>query len=432
MITLSRALFVNHVVRQTTTVAMMWGLTYLGLSIQEIGNFEALKYLLYVVTMAWMSASSVAYLKLFKVEGQSQQVFSIYLFFLLGGCSLLVLVTGLFPNFFADLLLNIGVVNYAIPFTVYALGYILGDGVIALLSARKAAKSVLFFTFFANISLFFLFLLPLYLGYGMSVAIWGLAFNGLVRSIWFLIEAKGQLKLLIPKRSLWIQYRSLVFNLGLLAFVGLFMVIVDHGLVTYFSSDPDRSLSLWKYGAIELPFIAGIAGIVTNVTLVNSGGDVLKIANDLKQKGVMVATAVLLLACVLMTLNQYLFAFVFGNDFMPSHVIFNTLLLALPTRLIFTTPLILTKELEGQMTKAGVLETILNIIFSLVFYYLFGVVGIALGTVVALYFERCYYMYILSKHDIYPQQYTNIGQLAFGVVLLFVLYLNCTQFDVLM
>ena len=77
---------------------------------------------------------------------------------------------------------------------------------------------------------------------------------------------------------------------------------------------------------------------------------------------------------------------------------------------------------EGSfMTKISVLELIINVIASLFLVKYFGLVGIALGTVVAYSFEKIMYVvYLRRKHQIAFGDYVD-GKWFAGYSLLLIL-----------
>ena len=135
----------------------------------------------------------------------------------------------------------------------------------------------------------------------------------------------------------------------------------------------------------------------------------------------------LALAAILMVASPYLFRYVFGEDFYPAHVVFNTMLLVLPSRLVLTQPLLISEDMQGHMVGVGFGESLINVAVSLALLPSLGLLGVAVGTVVAFTAERSAYVYLLSRRGYRLGDYVRWRELAGLSVGLVILYLGTTD-----
>ena len=69
---------------------------------------------------------------------------------------------------------------------------------------------------------------------------------------------------------------------------------------------------------------------------------------------------------------------------------------------------------ETRMGAYG--EAIINIITSIVFVYIWGLVGVAIGTVVATLFRQIYYVVYLSKHVLFRSVFLWIKRMIINAI----------------
>ena len=129
-----------------------------------------------------------------------------------------------------------------------------------------------------------------------------------------------------------------------------------------------------------------------------------------------------------MVVSPYIYGEILNTSLYPAHVVCNTMLLVLPSRLVQTQPLMISEDLQRQMLTVGMVESILNVVISLVLLPVCGLLGIAIGTVVAYSFERVAYVVLLRRRGHRVRSYVPIGWLIGMTALLVALYFGFTDF----
>jgi O-antigen/teichoic acid export membrane protein len=126
----------------------------------------------------------------------------------------------------------------------------------------------------------------------------------------------------------------------------------------------------------------------------------------------------------LLLASGYIFQFLYSSDFSASVPIFNIFLLLVISRLLFPNTLLIAMEKTGTLLKIAVLEMVLKIGLSLLFFELWGMSGLAWSTVISALFEKIMYILILQKrYHIDFQHYTPVKWWALYSILLIIIYL---------
>ena len=134
------------------------------------------------------------------------------------------------------------------------------------------------------------------------------------------------------------------------------------------------------------------------------------------------------LSIVMLALTHWLFPVIFNAGFRESATIFNIYLLLITSRLIFPQTILIGLKKTNAIALASLLEIILNVSLSLWFVVLWGLPGIAYGTIAAYLFEKLFLVfYLVKKTGISPGNYLNISlHLVYSLLLLTVFY--CVEF----
>ena len=113
------------------------------------------------------------------------------------------------------------------------------------------------------------------------------------------------------------------------------------------------------------------------------------------------------LSIILMLTSSWWFPKIFNLHFIESASIFNVFLLVIISRLIFPQTILIAFGKTKMVLLISVLETILNIILSVIFVQYFGLIGIAFGTFLAYLFEKTTLaIYLSYQHGISFSKYT--------------------------
>ena len=410
----------------------MVALAKIGLDLSVIGNFESLRYLGYALTFFWINGLGNAYLRIRQQTDTPDRWTVFYLLIVLLGS---LLVFGLFSTalpLLGSALLNTPNLAFGTAFGTFLLGQLSGSVVEQEAIADQASGRLLTYSISSNLLQLGLFITPLLLGWPFQLAMWGLAASAVYRLGWtFLRYMRTKGVKLPPKQEMSIFWKS-ASGLSLYGLTGLGVLIVDQFLVTYQRADPQATMAIWRYGAQELPLIVGIVGGMSATALTEAKDGIGEMLDNLKRRSHKVNRVFLTLVVALCATSQYWFPLVLSEQFYEAHVIFNTMLLILPSRLIQTSPLMISLNMELSMTITAIIENILNVCISLALLPSLGLLGIAIGTLVAFWFERIVYIFLLSRKQRSLSSYLDTKEWLTGTLVLLVVYFLQTDFSALM
>jgi len=109
--------------------------------------------------------------------------------------------------------------------------------------------------------------------------------------------------------------------------------------------------------------------------------------------------------------SHWAFPIVFNVSFQQSATIFNIYLLLIVSRLLFPQTILIGLQKTRLIMWASFLEIIVNVSASLIFVRIWGLPGVAYGTVVAYIFEKCLLMVFVSRSCNIPvSSYLNISR----------------------
>ena len=410
----------------------MVALARLVVGLVDVGNFEALRYLGYVLTVFWLNGLGNAYLRVRQTSQHGDRWLTYYLLVsLLGGLLAFALLTTATP-LLGSVLLNNPLIDYALPFGTYLLGTVVANAVTQEAIGDGAGGRLLAFSFSTHALQIGLFVGPLLAGLPIYFAMWGLAASAVYNLLWatlrYMRTSDGQLPLKPERQQFW----SVASSLSLYGLASMGVLAVDHALVTYFSDTPVADLALWRYGAQELPLLVGIVSGLNATALKEGQAGTTEMNAELRRRSKRVTRIFLPVAIGLAATSQAWFGWLFGAALFPAHVVFNTMLLAVPSRLILTTPSLISADRQGSMVWVGVAANVVNVLLSLALVLPLGMLGIAIGSVVAYAAERLAYVWILRRADIGLGDYLDLREWVLGAAVLLAVYLALTDFGALL
>jgi O-antigen/teichoic acid export membrane protein len=126
------------------------------------------------------------------------------------------------------------------------------------------------------------------------------------------------------------------------------------------------------------------------------------------------------LSILLVLISPVLYRTFFNESFSGSALIFNTYLLLLASRLVFPQAILLGNRRNRLVMYVSIIEIITNILLSLFLARIFGIVGVAIGTVLAYYIDKVIQASLVYReYGISPNEYIPVKPLlAYSVVLL--------------
>ena len=429
-LTFARAVQVLQLSRQAAGLAMMVAVAKAGLDLREVGNFEALRYTGYVATVFWVNGLATAYLRARQRTHTPQRWLTFYLLVAALGALATFAVFAFALPAVTSVLLDLPEVAFGATFGVYLLGVLLGNVVEQEAVADQAGGRLAAYALSSYGLQTAAFAAPLLLGAPLYVAMLGLAASALYRLAWVGARYLRVSDVAPPPSDEIRAFARSAGHLSAYATGAAAVVMIDHALVAYGApDDPGAAVALWRYGAQELPLLVAIMGGVNATALAEMRTDRALALANLRRRGTGVSLAFFALAILLVATSRWWFPLAFSEELGPGHVLFNTLLLLVPSRVVPTTPQLVSLDLEGTMAITGLAENVLNVAVSLLLLPALGLLGIAVGTVVAFSFERVAYVVRLRRAGVPAGAYVSPGPWLAGTAALVAAYASFTDFS---
>ena len=212
------------------------------------------------------------------------------------------------------------------------------------------------------------------------------------------------------------------------SFLGALGLLFDAWLVNHQFKDLEV-FAIFRYGARELPGALALAGAFSAAMLpLLSGalrdGRAGAGVQRLRQGSTRLMHAFMPLSVLLMLLSPWLFTSIYNEAYLPSAELFNIYLLLMLVRWIFAHTILISLEEEKTLLLISLAELVINILLSIWWLSLFGLVGIAYATVAAYAFEKLMMiMFLQHKHQIPARTYFQISWWGIYAILLIVSFL---------
>ena len=190
------------------------------------------------------------------------------------------------------------------------------------------------------------------------------------------------------------------FPLGISLFFGLASKQLDKILVSNFTDS--ETFAIYSNGAFELPFI----GIITNSVMAillpefvrlwkrNSKVSIINIWNNTIVK---TGSIIIPMMVFFMSVNKEIIVLLFGEAYLASSLIFLIYLLILPMRLANFGSILIATGKTKVIFKYSILSFVMNLLLSITGYKFLNTAGIAIATVISIYFLNISQLYEVSK-----------------------------------
>jgi len=250
--------------------------------------------------------------------------------------------------------------------------------------------------------------LPSIFGYGIEYCLWGLILISALRTIWLLFLLSRYAKFTFSLKFIK-EHIHLAYPLILSSLLSGSAKYIDGFLVTYYFDS--AKFAIFQYGAREFPLVVILANAFSNAMIPEfSGGVNLNSSlNMIKNKSKQFMHFLFPLTIVLLFVSTWLYPIVFNKNFVESAYIFNIYLLLIVSRMIFPQTILIGIKRSKIILSGSVLEIIINASLSILFINLWGIVGVAIATVVAYFFEKIFLVaFVYKKLNILPTQYIPV------------------------
>lgn len=396
----SRAFQFFQVLRQIAIIVIAIVLARSQLSQAAIGNYEMLFFLLFVLSFFWLSGVFQALLTQYgKLAQQVQQKLLFQLFCFFTAMSLAVVCLLIFGQqwvvpFFTQ---QTDLDHYAL-FIVFLFLSLPTQLIEHIYLLQQKTNALLIFAIFSTFGQIAAVVVPLWLGYDFRWSFIGLITFAALKYIWLL-------QVLLQSATWNIEFAHLgrllqiAFPLILYAVLGGAVQVVDAYLVNFHYEGDPAQFAIFRYGARELPLTLAVAAAFSSSWLPKlSQQNTYQFDHFLKQT-IQLYHLLFPLAIVAALSSRYLFPLVLDEAFLPSYLVFNIYLLILPSRLLFPHTLLIALSRNRLILYVSIAELVVNISISFLLLESYGMIGIAIGTVVAYLFEK--FAYLLLLHYLY-------------------------------
>jgi O-antigen/teichoic acid export membrane protein len=198
------------------------------------------------------------------------------------------------------------------------------------------------------------------------------------------------------------------------ALIGGFSQAFDGWLVNWTFQGDESQFATWRYGARELPFSLALVAGLSSGLLPGISTRLEETLAETRRRSLRLQHFLFPLATILMLTSRWWFPWVFSEAFVESVPVFNLFLLIIISRLVMSRTIMTGLKENGFVLGVSIVELGLNVGLSFLFVSRMGLLGIALGTVLAYTFEKiAHAARLYRKYGIRPGQYIDLGWLAF-------------------
>lgn len=401
------------------------------LSKKDIGDFELLLFLASAVTFFWITGIIQSLLPLFNNnqsfihrirQQKSPELYNAFLLILF--ISFFITAVGFLLKdevaFYKD--------GHPLPYATPLLLYIFFSSPSCLveyiyLLYNKATRILVYGLLTFTLQVIFV-ILPVQMGYGVEGAVWGLVVISVIRFIWLLVLVK---KYSVPRVSPEFLKELTVLSLPLMLSTLLSgsSQYID-GLIVSAKFSPEK-FAIFRYGAKEVPLVVTLASGLSNAMLTQFASmDKMKYGLlTLKKRSLRLMHVLFPISILLLFFSDILFHLLFTRNFVQSSDVFMVYILLITSRLVFPQTILIGLKKNRIVMFSSILNIVLNIGLTLLMIPRYGIVGVAVATVIVYVVEKLVLIaYNYFKLGIKPNEYIPVGWYVFYsslITLIFVL-----------
>ncbi|MCK9256072.1 MAG: oligosaccharide flippase family protein [Bacteroidales bacterium] len=427
-ITNVKALQAFQVIRFGVLLLISIIFTKTNLKVGEIGVYETFLLIAGGISFFWtggMLQSLLGISNNSKTFGKSEKnsiFFNVFIVFLLLSIFSAILI--FFSQSVIAKLFSIG--GNKIPYMKILFMYIIVSGPVNLIEYFYLLKNKAIHIIIYGLLSFALQLvcvtLPVLLGYDLGYGLYGLVFVNILRFGVLLIQVYKYSELRFSKEFLK-EFFQLSYPLVLGILLSGSAQYIDAFLVSF--KFDEASLAIFRYGARELPFFVLLIYAFSNaMTPKFSDPNNIDAAISELKKGTKSLMSWIFPSSVLLILtSKYLYPLVFNPNFLQSADVFNIYLMLIVIRFIFSRTILIGFKDTKPIFWSSLIEVIINVSLSLIFINIWGIIGVAIGTLISYLFESLYLLiYLKKKHNISPNSYLPVKPYVLWTTLLIIAF----------
>ena len=387
-----------------------------SLPIGAIGNYETLMFIASLVTTFWIAGVIKVMLSEYdnkeNEDTSSSFFFNIFIF-----TSLISILCFFLLNTFCDSISNQLTSNGYIPYFNLLTWYILLSNptylIEYILLLKNKPKAIIIYGIIISLTQLITVAGPILLGYSLNYSLWGLIIVAIIKLIIlaYLILKFSTLKIDIPFLT---KYIVLALPLIISNLISGSSEFIDSFIIsTHFDSS---KFAIFRYGAREFPLTLLLASTFSNTMIAEVVGsqNLSESLKKIKEKSLVLLYILYPITIVLILSSHFLYPLVFNINFSESASVFNAYLLLIISRLVFPQSILIGLKKNNYLLWISVIELTINAALSFILVNYWGMIGVAIGTVIAYSLEKLIMVIILEKkHLISPQSYIPLKQYLF-------------------
>ena len=383
-----------------------------GLSISEIGQYETFLLIAGAVSFFWLSGLIQGFLPMISKETISRKAPELFnVFYLVTGLSVL---SGVFLIVFEHSISGFLLKKASVPYLDYLLIYLLISTPASLVEyiylIKDQGKQLIRYGVVSFFLMFCLVIIPPVAGFGIEYSLAGLIASAVFRFGWLLVSLLRNSAPAFDWKFIRAHLRSSTPLILSMLLSGSAQYIDSFIVTSYFD---DATFAIFRYGAREFPLVLLMANAFS-ISMLPGFADRSKLTSNLesiKLNAQKLGNWMFPLSGLLMLVSHWAFPLVFNVGFAESATIFNIYLLLIVSRLLFPQTILIGLQKNKLIMWASFLEIIVNVTASLCFVQIWGLAGIAYGTLVAYVFEKVFLMVFVSRScQIKISSYLNVSR----------------------
>jgi len=405
---------VFQVLRFVSFLIISIAFTKSTLSLKDIGDYELLLFIASTISFFWVTGIIQSLLPLFnnnnsypfrkqQINKKSPEIFNSFLLLLF--FSILFALMG----FFLKDTIHVYKGGEKLPYANLLLLYILLSNPVCLIEyiylLYNKPSHILYYGLITFTLQVLFVVYPVIVGLGLITGIWGLLLISFLRFIWLiiLIRKYSVIKFSWPFIK---EHVSLATPLIVSTLLSGSAQYVDGILVS--SKFPPENFAIFRFGAKEMPLMVTLA-IGLNNAMLSQFNLRVRLKNSLltlKKKSLRLMHILFPVSILLLFFSNDIFAAMFSEKFTHSADVFMVYLLLFVSRLLFPQTILIGLKKTKIVMMASVLEIIFNVGLTLLMIPAYGIVGVAVATVIIFLIEKIILIaYNYYKLGIKPGEY---------------------------
>lgn len=358
-----------------------------GLSLSEIGVYEALMLIGSAFTFFWMAGFLNGMLPTYPKLPEDEKpafIFNLFILFL----SLSIIVTGLmwfFQNDLIQLMTNFKTLPYFHWLCLYLALNLPTFLIEYLYILLDRPQRIVVFGLYSFGGQFLITIVPLLLGHSLEISFIGLVILATTKFIWLITLLQKHSHINWDFKNI-LPYFWLSLPIILYTFIGGVMNYIDGSIVMkYFN---EEQFAIYRNGAREFPLSLALLTAMSAALVPNIAEHLPSGLGQIKHRTSRIMLPLFGMSVVLMFVSPWAYPFVFSVDFASSAAVFNVYLLVLISRILLPQTILIGLKKTKIILWASIVELLLNLGLSILFIQSIGLAGVALATGIAFTAEK--------------------------------------------